>query len=199
MKKYNEDNMPNCNKDYLLTDEPEKGWIKKNPMANNAEYLPIGIVEELLDKMFGEFSVEILRDNVVAGFAYITVRVYYKDSFQDGIAAIYLPKNNPRAIEAIMPLLVSNAIKDAVGHIGRLFGRDLNRKDLIEVESGIDVEKINDEKEKQRIIEYIENAVISQELDFISKETLELYDLFELFNNRYTKLKEKEANGTVKV
>jgi hypothetical protein len=39
---------------------------------------------------------------------------------------------NKSAVEMALPIAKTNAIKDACDHIGKLFGRDLNRKDSIE-------------------------------------------------------------------
>jgi len=64
----------------------------------------------------------------------VEVRVHYTDRsgydmFQDGIASCDIDNNSN--FRAMFPALKSVAIKDSVHHIGRIFGRDLNRKNTI--------------------------------------------------------------------
>jgi hypothetical protein len=37
-------------------------WIKENPFAGNSKYIPIGILETLLQRVFKEFKVEVMRE-----------------------------------------------------------------------------------------------------------------------------------------
>jgi len=112
--------------------------------------------------------------------------------FQDGVGAvaIQMDKNSApndiskiksNAIQIGAPAAETYAFKDAAEKIGKIFGKDLNRADKIfydnldkklidkpnekggEVEKGI-VDRITDEKEKNRIINHINNSKTLKEL-----------------------------------
>lgn len=134
----------------LLNQPPHADWIKKNKYAKNAEYLPIDKTEFLLDYIFQEWRVEILKVEAIFNAVLALVRLHYKNpvtgewSYHDGGAAktlqtmsesgplkLDLSNVNQAACEMAVPIAISTAIKDAADHLGKLFGRDLNRKDTI--------------------------------------------------------------------
>lgn len=141
----------------LLNQPPHQKWIKLHPIAKAkndqgnevpAKYIPIDKIEFMLTRIFQEWRVEILREGVMFNSVYATVRVHYKNpingvwSFHDGVGAksVQTDKNKTAAdLSAIkdaavmmaLPSAVSYAIKDAAEHLGSLFGRDLNRRDLV--------------------------------------------------------------------
>jgi hypothetical protein len=132
----------------LLNQLPSESFLKKHPTVNSV-YLPIDKVELLMDIIFQEWKVEVLREGVMFNSVYVAVRVHYKNpitgewSFHDGVGAkdIQLDKDskasdmaNIKAAGVMMslPIAKSQAIKDACDHFGKLFGRDLNRKNTIE-------------------------------------------------------------------
>lgn len=126
---------------------PPKEWVKTNKYANNSKYISIGKIESLLTKVYQDWNVEILDSGQILNSVYVTVRVNYKNPInnewqhQDGIGAVPIKVDkgeNASNLSAIksdaiatgLPSAKSFAIKDAVGHIGRAFGRDLNREDF---------------------------------------------------------------------
>lgn len=135
---------------FLLSHSPTAEWLKKNKYAQNAEYLPIDKVEYLLDRIFQEWKVEVLKTGQLLNSVEVTVRLNYIDpvtglwKFHDGVGAKELQTKSetghlktdlsniaPGAVEMALPIAKSKAIRDAADHLGRLFGRDLNRKDTI--------------------------------------------------------------------
>lgn len=137
----------------LLNQPPVATWVKKNPFVkdkdgNNADYLPINKVEYLLDRIFQEWRVEIKNVQQVFNSVVTTIRLHYKNpttgewQYHDGVGACQvqtkagaspaeLDKINNNAVQMAAPASKSYAIKDAAEHLGSLFGRDLNRKDLL--------------------------------------------------------------------
>jgi len=136
---------------FLLNQEPKNTWVKQNPFANNSNYIPIGIIETLLQKIYKQTKIEILDCKAVFNACVVTVRLHYYNpvvnewSWQDGIGAVELQTKkdtgvlktdfsniNKGAVMMAFPMAKSFAIKDAAEHLGKLFGRDINRKDVIE-------------------------------------------------------------------
>jgi hypothetical protein len=132
----------------LMNAEPKKDWIKQNKYAGNSNYIPVGIIETLLQKVFKTFTVEVLREGVMFNSVYVTVRIHLKHPvsnepfFIDGVGAAELQtksgaspaemdKINKGAVQMALPMAKSYALKDAAEHLGRLFGRDLNRKETL--------------------------------------------------------------------
>jgi hypothetical protein len=133
----------------LLNQEPNPSWIKEHPTAANVKYIPIGIIEWLLTYIFINWKVEIRESKLLANSVCVTVRLYYRDpisgeeKWTDGIGAAALQVNKGEAASdfdkikaaAVMiaaPMAKTYAIKDAAETLGRLFGKDLNRKEGME-------------------------------------------------------------------
>jgi hypothetical protein len=131
----------------LLNQQPHDSWVKKHPMTKNP-YLPIDKVEFMLDRIFQEWKVEVVREGVMFNSIYVTVRLHYKDPvtgewrFHDGVGAkacqldsgsksSQMENIKEAAVMMALPIAKSLAIKDAADHLGKLFGRDLNRKDTV--------------------------------------------------------------------
>lgn len=141
----------------LLNQPPNIKWIKEHPFAKTkndrnetvaARYVPIDKIEYLLTRIFQHWKVEILREGVMFQSVYVTIRLWYKNpltgewQFHDGCgaksvqtdagaSAADLSKIKDHAVMVALPAAVSYAIKDAAEHLGALFGRDLNRRDII--------------------------------------------------------------------
>lgn len=132
----------------LMNAEPRKEWVKQNKYAGNSNYIPVGIVETLLQKVFKTFTVEVIREGVMFNAVYVTVRIHLKhpvtgEMFHvDGVGAAELQTKsgasaadlsaiNKGAVMMALPMAKSYAIKDAAEHLGKLFGRDLNRKETM--------------------------------------------------------------------
>lgn len=131
----------------LLNQEPPVSWLKVHPMSKSVKYLPIDKVEYLLTKIFIHWYVEILDVNQMINSVVVTTRLFYKDPFsegkyfhQDGVGAhpidtksgsspMDFDKINRDSVKMATPNAETEAIKDAAHKIGRIFGKDLNRKE----------------------------------------------------------------------
>jgi hypothetical protein len=135
----------------LLNQEPNKVWVKEHPFIRGYKYLPIERIEFLLKTIFKRYRIEITGQGQSFNGVWVTVRVHYLHpltgewDFHDGIGASQLqtakgtsPADlgniNNGALSMAFPMAKTIAIKDAADHFGKLFGADLNRKDLISYE-----------------------------------------------------------------
>lgn len=134
-----------------LNQNPPEEWIKEHPTISGYKYLPIERVEYLLDSLFkGYYRVEVLKTGMLLNAVEVTVRVHYKHPvtgewmFHDGVSAAEIQTNKNSgalqmdmsnikrgAMEMALPKAKSGAVRDACDHLGKLFGRNLNRKDTI--------------------------------------------------------------------
>jgi len=132
----------------ILNHEPKAEWIKQHPTITNYRYLPIDKIEFLLRKIFKKYSIEITGQGVSFNGVWVTCRVHYLNPvsnemcFHDGIGAEQLQTKkgtspadlaniNHGAISMAFPKAKTAAIKDACDHFGKLFGCDINRKDVL--------------------------------------------------------------------
>lgn len=134
----------------LVNQNPKKQWIKTNPFANDSKYIPIHVVEYLLTSIFTKWRVEVKDYKVIANSIGVCVRLHYLDpitgewDWQDGLGAapiqtaagkpISMEYVNYAAVQMSLPAAESFAFKDAAEKIGKLFGKDLNRKDLLDLD-----------------------------------------------------------------
>ena len=135
----------------LMNKPPKQEWIKVHPMTKGS-YLPIERVEYLLTRIFINWKVEILDSKLIGNSVVVTVRLHYKSvtsgewEWQDGIGAsplqtdkeagaIEFNKLKSGAVQMAAPSAETYAIKDAAEKLGRLFGKDLNRKDVMNYEA----------------------------------------------------------------
>lgn len=134
-----------------LNQNPPAEWVKEHPFIKGYKYLPIERVEFLLDSLFkGYYRIEVINVGMLLNTVQVTVRVHYKHPitnewmFHDGLGCseVQTEKNtgslkldmsniNRGALVMAVPNAKSVAIKDACDHLGKLFGRNLNRKDTI--------------------------------------------------------------------
>lgn len=132
----------------LLNHDPRPEWIKEHPFAKGVRYIPIAILEYLLTAIFLQWRIEVLDSKVIANAVVVTVRLYVQDPltnewmWNDGIgaapiqtakgsAATDFTKVNTDAVVKAAPAAKSYAFKDACESFGRLFGKDLGRKDFL--------------------------------------------------------------------
>jgi len=132
----------------LLNAPPNPNWIKDHPYAKGVKYIPIERIEWLLTRIFIRWNVELKSAQLFANSVVVIIRLYYHDRlsdnllWQDGIGAcplqtdqgagaIEFNKIKSNAIMLAAPAAESYAIKDAAEKIGKIFGKDLNRKDEI--------------------------------------------------------------------
>jgi hypothetical protein len=147
----------------LLNQEPNFKWIRENKYANNAKYIPIGIIETLLQRIFKQYRVEVLREGQMFNSVYCTIRLHYLHpvtgqwEYHDGVGASQIQTKagaspaelqsiNNNAVQMALPLSKSMAIKDAADHLGKLFGRDLNRKAVMDytLDANLQIESSNE-------------------------------------------------------
>ena len=145
----------------LLNQPPNPNWIKDHPFAKGVKYIPIERIEYLLTRIFLRWRVEIKTVQILANSITITIRLHYQNiednewSWQDGIGAsplqvdakagaIEFDKIKHDAVMKAAPAAKSYAIKDAAEEIGKLFGKDLNRKDEIGYDTLADKIKAED-------------------------------------------------------
>lgn len=164
----------------ILNAEPKAEWIKEHPFVKNLKYLPIERVEYLLTVIFTKWKVEVKEVKLIANSVITSVRLYVKDpisgewDWQDGIGAmpiqtekgsspIEFNKMASSAIQIGAPASESFAIKDAAEKFGRIFGKDLNRKDTIvyadRLHASINI------MEKMGVLEQIETTTTKDELN----------------------------------
>lgn len=132
----------------IINKTPPDQFVKDHPFATGVKYIPIGKIEMLLTKIFQLWNVEVLDSGQLFNSIYVTVRLHYKHpltgemQYQDGVGAVAvqvekgqspsdLAKIRSDAVMKGLPAAKSFAIKDAAEHLGKLFGRDINRKDTM--------------------------------------------------------------------
>ncbi len=135
----------------LLNQQPKSEWVKDHPFIRGYKYLPIERIEYLLKTIFKRYRIEITGQGTSFNGVWVTVRIHYVHpvtgewDFHDGIGASQLqtakgtsPADlgniNNGALSMAFPMAKTIAIKDAADHFGKLFGADLNRKDIINYE-----------------------------------------------------------------
>lgn len=155
---------------------PPETWVKDHPTAKGVKYIPIERIELLLTRIFQEWRVEVLREGQLAQSIFVTVRLHYKDPidgswrWQDGIGAAPLQTNKDssaadlaniksNAVMIGLPAAESFAVKDAAEKIGRLFGKDINRRDVAGFTPIYDTHssKVRIANEKKKIRENLNN------------------------------------------
>lgn len=151
----------------LLSKSPKK-LAKKHPQIN-AQYLPVGIIEQMLDAIFPSWSFERVDSGILANSVFyegvLTVQSPHNGKIfkRTGVAAIPIQLgkgSKPMEIENIvataiqknLPTAKSVALKNAAQSLGNLFGRSLNRDDEAPDmtnlwESGSSYSKLLDESE----------------------------------------------------
>jgi hypothetical protein len=131
-----------------MNQQPKEEWIKVHPFIRGYKYLPIERIEFLLKTIFKSYRIEVLREGTSFNGVFVVVRVHYLHpltntwEFHDGIGASQLqtakgtsPADlnniNNGALSMAFPMAKTIAIKDACDSFGRIFGSDLNRKDIM--------------------------------------------------------------------
>lgn len=144
----------------LLNQSPPVSWLKEHPTAKvkndrgdnvPSRYIPIEKIEFLLTKIFSRWSVEVVSycqlfqsvavhvklkvENPVDG-TYIIMDGLGAAPIQTdaGASAADLSKIKSAAVMMALPSAESYAIKDAAEKLGKLFGKDLNRRDVLSSE-----------------------------------------------------------------
>lgn len=169
----------------LLNQPPKPSWVKEHPFAKGVKYIPIERIEYLLTRLFLKWWVEVKHIQTIANSCVVTVRLHYQNiendswSCQDGIGAAPIQTDKDAGAmewdrvktDSVMksaPAAESYAIKDAAEKIGKIFGKDLNRKDEIIYDSIAGT--IPEEKISLSQFGYAEELVRKSGLDEDQKE-----------------------------
>jgi len=165
----------------FINQEPPDAWLEDHPMAKGVKYLPIGMVELLLTKIFQQWRVEIRREGQLLNSIYCTVRLHYKHpvtgewDWQDGTAAVPAKTDKgskasdmsaikSEAVMTGLPAAKSFAIKDAADEIGKIFGRDINRTGNLAFNASYTL------SEEESLLEKFKNAKTAEEIDTLLTE-----------------------------
>jgi len=164
------ENMNNLN--ILLNQPPAQSWIKKHPTAKNVVYIPVERIEYLMTRIFVKWRVEVKTVFQLANSVVVTVRVHYLDpvngwEWQDGVGASPLQTESgagaidwnqikSAAVQIATPAAESYAFKDACEKIGKLFGKDLNRKDTMNYDGLTNVFTQRKEDLKRKVEEHLQ-------------------------------------------
>lgn len=198
----------------LMNQPPPESWVKVNKYANNSRYLPIEKVEWLLRRIFKQFRIEVKDQGVAFNGVWVSVRVHYihpvsnEWEFHDGIGATELQVKsgsspadlgniNKGALAMAFPLAKSQAIKDACDHLGRAFGSDLNRKDVIDYTSDEKLKDVKRVKEGERLAKLIDkckdyHSLISLKVDVEKFNDDDMTEYFESRVQEFTVTEEVE-------
>jgi len=149
----------------LLNSQPNKADLKTNKFANNAEYIPIGVICNRLDEVYSGLwettsTISIIVNAVVCNLDLKVFHPVFKVwitrngigasaiEVEKGSAPTDFTKVTSKAIEKGSPKAKSEALKNAAKDLGQYFGRGLNRDEityepLSEQLSGADTELAN--------------------------------------------------------
>ena len=130
----------------IIAASPKAEWVKVNPFSQNAKYLPIGVVENLLRLLYPMHQIEHVGDVKILGNSVVvsvTLKVYHPFYNQwlsyAGIGAVPIEltsgsnpidftKINAKAMHKNVPSALSFAVANAAKKIGNIFGANLNRE-----------------------------------------------------------------------
>ena len=133
----------------LVNKSPSSSWIRVNKYSNNAKYLPIRIVEELLKELFPFWQIEQIGEPKILGNSVVisvNLKVFHPLLNQwlnyAGVGAVPIEvskgahptdwtKINPKALHKNVPAALSFAISNAAKKIGKIFGSHLNSNETM--------------------------------------------------------------------
>lgn len=178
----------------LLNHDPKPTWVKEHPTIRDYKYIPVEIIEYILTSIFTRWWVEVKDVKLVANSVVVTVRVWVidpitnKEMWQDGIGAapiqtdkgagaIDFNQMKASAIQMGAPAAESYAIKDAAEKFGRIFGKDLNRKNGMGYAEMLNskIAYFNDNKPaSDNQLRYIESLINSSTLPEEQRKRIEI-------------------------
>lgn len=141
----------------LVNQPPKKEWCKVHPYIKDKDakgndipflYIPIERIEWLLSNVVINYRVEVKTIQQIANSVCVSVRLHYFNpvanewTYHDGIGAAPLQtdkgasaveweKIKSNAVQIGAPAAKTYAVKDAAEQIGKLFGKDLNRREVV--------------------------------------------------------------------
>ena len=188
----------------ILNSDPAKSWVKNHPYIEWLKYIPIERIEYLLTCIFVRWEVVVKDVKLIANSVVVTITLRCQDPInpdrwitQDWVGAMPIQVSKGKwatefdymssgAIQMWAPSAESFAIKDAAEKLGKIFGKDLNRKDDIAY-----VDRIFTQQEmilKTMAIESLERASTIEEIEtvWIQLRQIERNDEYvqDLYNTR---------------
>jgi hypothetical protein len=120
----------------LYNSEPKPEWLKEHPDYPGRKYLPIDKTEIQLTRLFGYYKVTVLREGVERGLGvWVTLEIGWTDpetkEWRTQTGSAGWPCTKQADLKGAFQAAKSEAIKDAAHHIGKVFGRDLNRDSIV--------------------------------------------------------------------
>lgn len=193
----------------VLNAEPKPQEIKSNKFANNSKYLPIGVIERKLDEMFIAWQTENFRYQVIGNelTGVITLKVLHpmlltwisyegagavQIQFTKGSDFTNFANKIQNTLQKDFPHLKSECLKNAAKHLGKAFGRDLNRDETGDYAPVNNSELIDNDifSEIKVKVKRIKNtADLKEYFDIIEPEykTTEIINLFTAQKAKITK------------
>lgn len=187
----------------LLNCEPKKEWLKPHPFAKRkyfdengteregpALFIPISVIEYLLTSIYLKWRVEIKKTALVGNSVVVEVRLHVLDpitgewDWQDGIGAspVHTEKGASAtdfgkiltySVMTASPAAESFAIKDAAEKFGKIFGKDINRRDWLSytsLDNKLDLSKLQASPEQYG---ELKSLLLTCELDNDEKDILD--------------------------
>lgn len=159
----------------ILNAEPKKEWIKDHPIIKGCKYMPIEKVEYLLTAIFIAHRTEVKNIQVIANSVVVTVTLHYINPIDgqwhcnDGVGAAPIQTNEGAAptdfskvknfaVQQATPIAKVLAIKDAAEELGKIFGKDLNRKDVVNIQEALFNKKEGFENMKNALDKEVKNV-----------------------------------------
>lgn len=198
----------------LLNQEVPAKWIKFHPTAKVKNdkgetvplpYIPIDKVEFLLTKIFQDWEVEIIREGVMFQSIYVTIKLTVtnpltgKKKSQYGVGACPVQTDSGKsaadlaaiksnAVQLALPAAESYAIKDAAEKFGKIFGKDLSRRDTLPFSASYMENKKQsaEQQEIERLSLMIKHASCIDDLHKLLPNIPQ--SLYDLYNERETEL-----------
>ena len=160
----------------ILNQPPPEKWIINHPIISGYRYLPIERVEYLLTRIFNKWWVEVKDVQVIANSVAVTVRVV---DYQEGAGAAPLQTDKgagamdwnyakSTGVQMALPMAKTYAVKDAVEQFGKLFGKDISRKNQIDYDSILKPAKVDPLDE--RVIIMLDNCNSESEVILLEED-----------------------------
>ncbi len=144
----------------ILNMEPRQDWVKVHPKIRQKAivggrevdvpylYIPIGIQEWLLTAIFTRWRLKVNNYSMLANSIAVHVTLFVRNPItgdwdeQDGLGAVPLQtaqgaspidwtQIKSAAVMMGLPAAETYALKDAAEKFGKIFGKDLNRRDVM--------------------------------------------------------------------
>lgn len=189
--------------------------VKINGQTVKYKYIPIEEIQNNLDSLFlGLYTIEVRDVKTFVNSVMVTLRINYFHPvfkmwlFVDGVGASSLQVNkdkNPTDLSELkqdsvvmaLPKAKTEALKNAAKELGNKFGRSLNKdvqSEFIMIDTinsmltGMTIDEINNEKERLRVLTFINNANDIETLEQV-KDASEIVGVLEQYYSKKESLK----------